>query len=346
MGKPDEGRLEDADRDDELPRRSSGLTLLGLLGGAVLVAVLLGQLTAPGPDDRPATAVAPTTTSNLPTTPEPETSTGERLPERCPAELGGLTLGPHRQVPGFAIDRWDCDALTLGPWSVVIRAPDGRFGVRSAVVTFPLFWWIGDSDAPVTRPKGGIWSANAQRLVWPLADSYAQIVGDLGQEQLVDLAILVRIKGGKPNLLNLDGLETEPTTTFGSPVNHEMQYRAGQLGQDATLGGGQVWVGVMTGASFESQALGTHAKPAGIVRGKPAIYCTGGVPGWGSGQSTGNLVWESAPDEVSYIGFSGSATKETAIKTLRALADTGKTLTPAEWLTLDRVQIGSFKIGS
>jgi hypothetical protein len=95
----------------------------------------------------------------------------------------------------------------------------------------------------------------------------------------------------------------------------------------------------MTGASFETRAFEAHAKPAGIVRGKPAIYSTGWILGWASGRSTGSLVWESAPDEVSYIGFSGSATKEAAIETLRALADTGRILTPAEWLKLDRVQL-------
>jgi hypothetical protein len=139
---------------DDRPTRSSGLVLAGLLGGVVLAAVLIGQLAAPESPPRPATAVAPTTTSNLPRTPEPETSTGEEPPKRCPMERGGLTLGHPLQVPGLAIDRWDCDALTRGPWSVVIRAPDGRFGVKGAVVTFPKRWIWGRTPHPEAVKSG------------------------------------------------------------------------------------------------------------------------------------------------------------------------------------------------
>ena len=60
MREPDEGQVEDVDRHDERPTRSSGLTLVGLLGGAVLVAMVLGQLTAPDPAARPPTAAAST----------------------------------------------------------------------------------------------------------------------------------------------------------------------------------------------------------------------------------------------------------------------------------------------
>ncbi|MHB8186442.1 MAG: hypothetical protein ACYDDU_10215 [Dermatophilaceae bacterium] len=48
MREPDE-----VDDREERPTRSSALTLIGLLGGAVLAAVLLGQLTTPDPVPRP-----------------------------------------------------------------------------------------------------------------------------------------------------------------------------------------------------------------------------------------------------------------------------------------------------
>jgi len=69
---------------DERPPRPSWLTLVGLLGGALLVAVLFGQLTAPDPPPRPATAIAPTTTS----------STLERAQGGLPGSLQGEAQGP------------------------------------------------------------------------------------------------------------------------------------------------------------------------------------------------------------------------------------------------------------
>jgi len=93
MGEPDEGRLEDVDRDDELPRRSSGLILLGLLGGAVLVAMVLGQLTAPDPQPRPPTAVASTTATDQPTGPAPEQANRRRVAHEVSGAAGRLDLG-------------------------------------------------------------------------------------------------------------------------------------------------------------------------------------------------------------------------------------------------------------
>lgn len=111
---------------DKRPSRSSGLTLVGLLGGAVAAAVLLGELTAPDPPPRPTTAAAPTHASNLPTTPEPDKSTRRDSSTRCPVPMGALTLGDHPRVRAKAIEHWDCAALAQGPWSVVIRASDGH----------------------------------------------------------------------------------------------------------------------------------------------------------------------------------------------------------------------------
>lgn len=330
MGEPDEGRMEDVDSHDERPTRSSGLTLLGLLGGAVLVAMLLGQLTAPDTPARPPVALATKTASDLPTGPAPDKPIGVESLRRCLVRMGGLLLGDHLKVPGSALELWDCDAPPRGPWSVVIRATGGHFSVRGAVVTFPFD--SGGSGTRVTRPQGGLWNPADQRLEWPLAGSHAQIVGDVGQSRLVDLAMRITIQGGRPHLSTLDGFAVAANIPYRSPVVHEMRYGAMDLGQQSTLGDGLVFTGVTWAGSFESLAFESHAKPAGFVRGKPAIYSSalGG---------SGTLAWESAPGEVTYIGYSGPVSSAAAIEALRTLADKGRMLTPAQWETKDRAQV-------
>jgi hypothetical protein len=312
------------------PARSSGLTLVGLLAGAVLAAVLLGQVAGPNPVPRPPTAVAPTNASELPTTHEPDIPTGVESPKPCVVHVGGLTLGDHLQVPGTALERWDCDAPS-GPWSVVIRAAAGHFGVKSAVVTFPIDHVL--SAVPSTRLQGGMWNPGVQRLTWPLAGSHAQIVGDLGQATLENLAMRVTVEAGRPHLAAMDGFVAAVTTTYDSPVIHEMRYETSDLGQQGKLGDGLVYTGVRLGAILESLAFEDHAKPAGFVRGKPAIFSEGLA-------GNGTLAWEPALGEVAYIGFSGPATRAVvAIETLRALADKGRPLTPAQWETKDRYPV-------
>ena len=75
-----------------------------------------------------------------------------------------------------------------------------------------------------------------------------------------------------------------------------------------------------------------HAKPAEVVRGKPALFSD--VP-----SGNGALAWESAPGEVTYIGTEGIATRADAIETLRALANSGRLLAPKQWETKDRFSV-------
>jgi len=245
--------------------------------------------------------------------------------------LGGLALGDRRQVPKPTLERWDCTALK-GPWSVVIRATNGHFGVHGAVVTFPVDH--EGAGTAVTKPRGAVWNPAARLLVWPLAGSHAQIVGDVGQPQLADLAMRITIEAGKPHLGALDGFAAAATTTYRPPVVHEMRYSATDLGQQDKLGDGLVVTGLMSGASLESQAFAAHAKPAGFVRGQPAIYSY-------AQDEAGTLAWESAPGEVAYIGLSRAATNAEVIEALHALADRGRMLSPAQWETKDRIPPGA-----
>jgi hypothetical protein len=128
----------DRDGRDGRPTRSSVLTIVGLLVGAVLVAVLLGTLTDPDPAQQPPTAAVTTSAPDLRKTPGPDKPIGVESIDRCLVNLGGLALDDGRQVAMPAVDRWDCDAPHEGPWSAVIRATGGHFGVHGAVVTLPV----------------------------------------------------------------------------------------------------------------------------------------------------------------------------------------------------------------
>jgi hypothetical protein len=321
----------EADSRDARPSRSSGLTFIGLLVGAVMFAMLLGQLTGPDPAPRPPAAVASTNAPAPPATPPPDIPIGVDSIRECTVHLGGLTLGDHLRVPGSALERWDCDA-PKGPRSLVIRADGGHFGVHGAVVTFPADQ-VG-SGTRVAKPLGGLWDTSQQVLVWPLSGSNAQITGDLGRTELIDLALRITVEDGKPHLPALDGFSTAAVTPYRSPVVHEMRYSTDDLGEAGKRGSGLIYTGVTTGASFESLAFEAHAIPAGFVRGKPAIFSD--VP-----SGNGALAWESAPGEVTYIGTEGMATRADAIETLRSLAETGRQLTPAQWDTKDRFTVAA-----
>lgn len=326
MREPGEG-----DRRDARTTRPSGLTFVGLIVGAVLAAVLIGQLTSPDLTPRPPGPVA-TTSPDLSATPPPDVPIGVESLNRCLVRMGGLLLSDRRKVPGTAVERWDCGAPGRGPWSVVIRAAGGHLGVKSAVVTFPID--LMGSGVPSTRPHDGVWNPGDQKLIWPLGSSYAQIVGDLGQTTLENLAMRITVEGGKPHFQALDGFAVAAALPYGSPVVHEMRYGAVELGRRSTLGDGLVFTGVMWGASFESLAFESRARPAGLVRGTPAIYSAalGG---------SGNLAWESAPGEVTYVGYSSTAAEATAIEGLRALAEQGRMLTPAQWEAKDRYPVAA-----
>lgn len=326
MAGPDEVERRDA------PSASpSGLTFVGLLVGAVLAAVMIGQLTGPDPAPLLPGPVA-TTSPDLSAAPPPDVPIGVESLKRCLVKMGGLVLSDRGKVPGSALERWDCDAGRRGPWSVVIRASGGHFGVHGAVVTFPVD--LEGSGVPSTRPQNGVWYPSTQKLVWPLGGTYAQIVGDLGQSTLENLAVRITAEGGKPHFQGLDGFAAAAAVPYSSPVVHEMRYGATELGQRNTLGDGLVFTGVTRGASFESLAFESRAKAAGLVRGKPAIYATGLL-------GSGALAWESAPGEVTYVGYSSTATESTAFEALRALADKGRMLTPAQWEAKDRYPVAA-----
>jgi hypothetical protein len=336
------------------PPPSSGLKLASLLVGALLATVLIGQIPSPDSSPKPPTSVAPAAAPprasvpdlvgapdlasgpDLVTAPDlvaalaPDRPAGYEPLRRCREPVGGLLLDDHRSS-GWALERWDCEA-PKGPWSVVIRGAGGRFGLHSAVLTFPVGRAL--SGALMTKPQGGLWNPDLRRLVWPIAGSHAQIVGDLSQTELADLAMSMSIGGGRPQLTGVDGFAATATIPYRPSVVHEMRYSTADLGQLGTLGDGLVYTGTLSGASFESQVFEVQPQPAGMVRGKPAVYAQ--VKG-----RNGTLAWEPVPGEVAYIGFSGSPARTDPIEALRGLADKGRALTPAQWQTKDRISPGA-----
>src|SRR5665647_337399 len=208
----------------------------------------------------------------------------------------------------------------------------------------PLPGQPGPLDTPVAKPQGGKWNAESRSLVWPINEGYnAKIVGDVGQTRLGDLATRITVQQGRPHFSPVDGFTATTATTYRPPAVHELSYQSVDLGQAGRLGTGEIWTAVMSGAGAEAQAFEDGAKPAGLVRGKPAIYTTNPYPprySFAAGQNSGALCWESAPDEVTCIGFESPATEKDAIEVLRALADKGTVLSPAQWLSRDRTPVG------
>jgi hypothetical protein len=319
----------EVDNRDERPTRPTGLTFAGFLGGALLTAVLLGQLTDPGSLPKASGTSQTNSPSDLAVGPEPPKPIGEETIGECPVQLGGMLLGDLQRTPGSAVERWHCDALN-GPWSVVIRATSGHFGVHSAVVTFPVAR-VG-SGVPSTKPQGGIWNPGTRKLTWPLGSSHAQIVGDLGQATLEDLATRVTIDLGEPRFSPLKGFAARDAIPYDSPVVHEIRYSTDDLGEAGIRGSGLIYTGVTLGASFETLVFEANAQPAGSVRSMPALFSR--VP-----SGNGALAWESAPGEVTYVGTAGIATRANAVETLRALADNAQMLTPRQWETKDRFSV-------
>jgi hypothetical protein len=350
----------EVDRSALRPTSSSGRTFFGFLVLTLLAAVLLGQLTGQDTSRLPSVAVAPRTgvlgqtaalgpfaVPDLATSPDFGTSPDFTRPQKdrpigvaslqpCQVDVGGLVLGDPPPVSGWSLERYDCNAPS-GPWSLVIRSTGGRFGVDGAVVTFPV---RGSSTGqPLTKPPGARWYPALARLVWPLGGSYAQIVGDQERSTLADLAMRITVEAGKPHLKSPESLTTQHgfvaamTIPYASALVHEMRYRASDLRQETKFGDANLYTGVLTGAAVESEAYQVHARAAGLVRGRPAIYVA--VPG-----SHRTLAWEPVPGEVMYIGVSGAETTSTrvTIEALRALADTGKAVTATQWLTKDHLR--------
>ena len=84
--------------------------------------------------------------------------------------VAGLLINRVAAGPGFGLDRCDRTAVA-GPWTVVVRRPDGSLGRHGAVVTFP----VGPPTAGRSVGVDGVTGKAANGMVtWPVAGAYAQ----------------------------------------------------------------------------------------------------------------------------------------------------------------------------
>jgi hypothetical protein len=115
---------------------------------------------------------------------------------------------------------------------------------------------------------------------------------------------------------------------YRPPALHEVRYGSGELAEQAALGNGLTYTGVISGGGFEDQLYAVHADGGGLVGGRPAV-----VSSVSGGNAT--LAWEPVPGVVAYVGYSGAELDDEAVAALRRLAGRVRTLTTAEWRAMN-----------
>ena len=302
--------LSDVMRRVERRRRNS--RRIGLAGAAALVVVCIGGVVAIGRRDP-----APTSSSAS----SPTVATVPALV----TEPGGLALGGVAQ--GVALDRHDAGAVT-GPWSVVVRGPNGSLANDSAVVTFP-----DEAPGAALRPVhvgDEVASARDGAVIWKIAGGYARVQGDLPEADLIRIAAAVTIMSPPdgapyPAVGPLAGFTVGAPEPYRSPSVHELRYYdSGAVGQSNALGNGLVYTGVYKGAWFEDQLLLDRSLSRVSVQGHPGIVS--GVQG-----GNGTLAWEPSPGVVVYVGYSGGPLDGVAGSGLESLGQQSSLISAAAW---------------
>jgi hypothetical protein len=234
--------------------------------------------------------------------------------------MAGLLIDRVADGPGSGLDRCDRTAVD-GPWTAVVRRPDGSLGRHGAVVTFPV-------GAPTAGRSVGIdgvpGKAESGMVIWPVAGGYARIRGDLGEADLIAIAARTTVIIGRPTVNPPAGYTVVATGPYRPPTIHELRYGSAAVGEQAALGDGLTYTGVTSGGGFEDQLYAVSTDNGGLVNDTPAVVS----PVFG-GNAT--LAWEPAPGVVAYIGYSGSLLDGKAIAALQRLAGRARVLTSTEW---------------
>jgi hypothetical protein len=228
----------------------------------------------------------------------------------APGALAALAI--DGVVPaGGALERCDHAALT-GPWTSIIRRPDGSLGQRSAVVTYPA------SPAPTGA------TASAGLTIWRVGGGWAQIRGDLSAAEIAKIVAGTTVVNGRPVLPAPGDLLLDSLEPYRPPAVHEIRYGAADVGEAAALGDGLVYTGVTTDGEFEDQLFGTGTYAHLLVNNQPAVVSAvfGG---------NGTLAWEPASGVVAYVGYSGGPMSADAVAALVRLANRTTPLTISGW---------------
>jgi hypothetical protein len=235
-------------------------------------------------------------------------------------KLDGFAVG-NGPLSGGPLERHDSSAVD-GPWTIVVRAPDGSLGFHSAVVTYP----VAEPTAlatPVT--VGDVNGFSGSRLVvWPVGDGWARVRGDVGIADLIRIAEATEVVNGLPTITDLDGFTVNALQTSRATAVDELRYGSTDVGQGAVLGNGLTYTGVLTGGGFEDELFEVNARTGYMVQGHPAVVSS--VNG-----GSGTLAWEPTPGVIAYVGYSGFSMNDRAIIGLLELANHTSPLTPEEW---------------
>lgn len=242
-------------------------------------------------------------------------------PALGPAAAGAPAALAIGCAAGASLDRRD-SAAGRGPWTVVVRRDDGSLGRHGAVVTFPV---PAPPPAADTVDVGGTpGKAGPGAVTWPVGGAYARVRGDLPQPVLVTIGAGTTIAAGRPAVRPPAGYAVAGGGPYRPPAIHEIRYGSAELGEQAALGGGLTYTGVVRGGGFEDRLYAAQGAAGGQVGGRPAVVSSvfGG---------NGTLAWEPAPGVVAYIGYSGAALSDGAVAALRRLAERSRPLDDEQW---------------
>lgn len=271
----------------------------------------------------------------------PRSSPSPSSPSSSPFPDGSDASAARDDTPGLVImgvaleqgslNRHDRTA-NAGPWTVTVRRPDGSLARDSSVVTFPVP--KPRSGRPIRIGGAAGWERDGE-IVWSLAGSYARVRGDLPRSQLVAVATATTVASGRPEVRAPSGFSVVSTGSTRTHVLREARYGSDEVGESQELSSGLTFTGVTRCGGIEDWLYTVDTRPAGTVRGKPAVVSSG---------LGGNavLAWEPEPGIVAYVGYSGAALGDGAVAALRRIAERTRLLSPEQWQntrpsTLDQV---------
>jgi hypothetical protein len=289
---------------------------------AVAVAVAANALGAGSTQTPPPTPSAATTgSSDRAFTSDRRTSPRDRKETALPA-IGGLALGGQRGNAFLAIS--DLTARN-GAWTVVVRRTAGSLGRHGAVVTYPATASHATDAGDPVRVGDATGISGRGFILWPLGNGQARVRGDLPKTDLLRLAELTTVVGGRPQVRPPEGFRVIATAPLRLPMIHEIRYGSDWLGVRVAPGDGLMYAALTTGGGFEDALFAAGAAPAGTVHGFPAVVSP--VHG-----GNGTLAWEPAPGVVAYLGWTGAEMGPKVVTALRGLAENTYVLSPRQWL--------------
>ncbi len=252
-----------------------------------------------------------------------------------PSLASAPPTGAEPETPKFTIQlRADGTTLTVpdpvsairnigpgtGPQAIVLRDVDGTFAYHTAMVSYPV--------VPLPSEVGGKPGVvSPYRYRWQLGRFTAEIRGDLGHDELVRLADLVRVDGDRAVITPPDRYRRTFDGIMGPTWKSEQRYSTGQF---ASLGGDVLGVGSSGGLVFAevSNNVGvewdlllssTHDLKRADVDGHSAAL---------AGIANGAWAWEIQPGVYAIVGWSGSRMSESNLGVMARIASTA-TVEPA-----------------